>query len=1766
MDRDYVIRVILTGTNLLSGKLKEAARDADGMFKKIQQDADKALRGVERRRIDPNTHMLTRDLERQGGLVNALRGKYALLRSEVEKLGKLNIANTLLGLPTRQQDALGRYTTDIKRQGGLFREFASMARSEIGEVNIEVDRLMQRISLLKFPGSNAILGTPTRQRNASGQFTRDIRREGGLIQNLPEMVQSQMDSARRRLTLLSFPGSNTLLGTPTRQRNELGQFTQEIRREEGLLQAVEAAGRRAFAQISAGSIRAGEAMRSMNVPLDAFRSKIGALRNIDVGKMIMGSFERQRNELGQFTKEVQRHGGVVGGLAGVWRGLTRDVDVELNKQGKVVSSAFSGMKRELTGAEMAGFRLRNVFTGSRRAITDLEHGVKDLTKTERLAMGPGFNFGYNLGRGLDKAVTSLTRFNPAFGMLLGLGMLVITMITNLVGALTALASAAVMAAAGIGGALVAALAQLAPVVGVLFLAFERLKNVFAAASLHQKQFGNTQAEAITKAREHRDSVERLADAHYALGQSYQAVTTATQNLADAQKNLRNQEQEAKRNLVDVEFTRQEAVLGEKDATLSLLEAKQALADFDAKQKASQSDIAGEQAALEEAKRRLAVAQAQGSLPEVEQAQQAIGVHEQNIQNMQDQAPGADAATQRQRLVLSIQQAVLNQREAEVRLARAIEDANKAEREGVRNAPGVLAAKEQLRSAEQSLADAKHSQLIATRNLKDTTQDLADAQKQAALQSNALERAMGKLDPAEKRLLDTLLRVKKEWQTATRPLTDIIVNAVDTGLKRSEALLRDPRLAGAFKRLTGTIGAQFNSLTSFFTGRQQRGFMTFFTGEAAKNLPQFTKIFEHLVVLFEKIAKAASPELTRLLGHLEHFLGAKSEGTNVDKLTKFFNSTDKYIMGLVHLLGSFLGLLGAIIKGAAGPGLTSMEGMSKQFDKWATWINKHPQKVHKFFEDMISSTGKWIKLFANIIVGLNHLAQSKGFQNLIDWIEKNAVPILDRVAGMFTTILGIVSAIGKIPGVGWALQWVAGFVLLSKTIPGVGSMFKLIYRSIIGSDGLVAAFRLLAYSIGDAGLIGGLKAFISTMGKPGRFAVWGVIGFVIDKLLSWVENLKIVRRWIKWFADEVGVSFTSMKKIIDSILKAIVILLLAVFFGPEAAIIVGIVLFRKRFLEAFEYIADHIGDIWHAIVRTVELAVNKIIGFANTILEHVGLGKNVIPTIPIGGKEADRTPVGARAQGGLIEYRSGGLVKVAEEDDEMVIPLAKHRRSRAWDLVNQTMGILGGAEAGAQRGSGGGVRGYAGGGIIKGAIHGIVGAAETVGGGITGAGKFIGGEVLKGVSAVFRKALNEIANVSIPKGPFGLVRGIVDFLKDKLIHKLVSEITGHVGGIFGRSGTGGLRPPPGNVSTSGNSEVGRRMAAARGWTGKAFDALYGLWNRESGWSQYADTRVSGAGGDNANSAVFAYGIPQARPWSKYPKAGWPEDKGGHSDVNTQIGWGLNYIHGRYGDPLTAWGHENQYGWYQGGGPVSGKGVGAPVRIMAHVGEWVLNHSQQLKLARAAFGGNLRRLRAWLFGDGGIPGGIKQAAAAAGMAVKTSKAPQKLPKHRPPKGKRTHDPDSGLVFVSDTDSWGIQVNFVEGASGEWYQVGTGELKGRQLHPKGIPGVSSSVDTLYRRSAARQAYDALALGGDWVAANALRNHYGFNPIDLRDPGTMMAPSATASGFAAGGVITGPSYESHSPGGKTVNQKFEINTKEVSPDVDFIMRQAQLHAELSF
>ena len=124
----------------------------------------------------------------------------------------------------------------------------------------------------------------------------------------------------------------------------------------------------------------------------------------------------------------------------------------------------------------------------------------------------------------------------------------------------------------------------------------------------------------------------------------------------------------------------------------------------------------------------------------------------------------------------------------------------------------------------------------------------------------------------------------------------------------------------------------------------------------------------------------------------------------------------------------------------------------------------------------------------------------------------------------------------------------------------------------------------------------------------------------------------------------------------------------------------------------------------------------------------------------------------------------------------------------------------------------------------------------------------------------------------------------------------------------KSGAGNEQPSNAPADAKGAVALGQSKAAARGWKGKEWDALYQLWKKESSWNYRA-----------ANPTSSARGIPQAMMSAHFGK-GWktdPEAAKYLNDPSVQIDWGLNYIKGRYGTPTKAWDFHRKHNYYSQG---------------------------------------------------------------------------------------------------------------------------------------------------------------------------------------------------------------------------------------------------------
>jgi murein DD-endopeptidase MepM/ murein hydrolase activator NlpD len=153
-----------------------------------------------------------------------------------------------------------------------------------------------------------------------------------------------------------------------------------------------------------------------------------------------------------------------------------------------------------------------------------------------------------------------------------------------------------------------------------------------------------------------------------------------------------------------------------------------------------------------------------------------------------------------------------------------------------------------------------------------------------------------------------------------------------------------------------------------------------------------------------------------------------------------------------------------------------------------------------------------------------------------------------------------------------------------------------------------------------------------------------------------------------------------------------------------------------------------------------------------------------------------------------------------------------------------------------------------------------------------------------------------------------------------------------------SGTSGTNVPSAPSSVSGNQAIVKQMAAAKGWTGKQWDALYQLVMHESGFKNTAQNPTSTAFGlfQFLNGTWSGYGVKKT------------------SDPRGQTQAGLAYIADRYGNPANAWSkwQARSPHWYDSGAWEMPRDE----QIVAHQGEMIIRAKEARQIREVLLNGS------------------------------------------------------------------------------------------------------------------------------------------------------------------------------------------------------------------
>lgn len=287
-----------------------------------------------------------------------------------------------------------------------------------------------------------------------------------------------------------------------------------------------------------------------------------------------------------------------------------------------------------------------------------------------------------------------------------------------------------------------------------------------------------------------DAVEQAADRQE---RAAEQVRSAEDTLADAQRSARQAQQDlnqarkdAAQQLADLADRLANAELGERDAVLSVQEARDRLRASQAKgSKATVLEQQRAQLAYDEAVQRLKEQQAETkALTAEKKAADKAGVNgSQTVKDAQESLRQADEAVTKQQkeLAKARTDAAEQQVESQKSVAEAQRNVARVQEDGARS---VARAQEQLTAAQQGAADSIAS---AQRQIEQASMSAADGVDQAAIAQAKYRAELAKLTPAARGTMNAYLDLRTAfgaWSKSLQPAVMPIFTRALNGLKNS----------------------------------------------------------------------------------------------------------------------------------------------------------------------------------------------------------------------------------------------------------------------------------------------------------------------------------------------------------------------------------------------------------------------------------------------------------------------------------------------------------------------------------------------------------------------------------------------------------------------------------------------------------------------------------------------------------------------------------------------------------------------------------------------------------------------------------------------------------------------------------------------------------------------------------------------------------------------------------------------------------------------
>lgn len=621
--------------------------------------------------------------------------------------------------------------------------------------------------------------------------------------------------------------------------------------------------------------------------------------------------------------------------------------------------------------------------------------------------------------------------------------------------------------------------------------------------------------------------------------------------------------------------------------------------------------------------------------------------------------------------LGVAQSNLGVRESRLGLGRARQELRQAQSGGIENMDQVINATRQLEDAERNLADAHKA-------------TAASAAEQSAQEGN-LAFILKQLTPVERKLYETILRLKKRAERELRPITDIIIGSFVEGIEKAEEVIFSNEIIAGLTKLAEEMADQFGRVSDVLTSSKTVEFFTKVLKDGRENLEPLTDIAINLFKVFRNIATAVAPVLHKFLKLIADETERWVDSTkDREGLEQFFRTGLRHLRAWYGLLTAVIELFGALFGASQQSALKSIDDFTKRIQGATDYVEEHRKEVSKFFDQ----TGKAVGFVIDIIVALGQeLVKSfdpkavRAFRDILIEIVipaiGEAVRILGRVIIELDKFLGG-TKLGEFLKIALAFRLVAGGVrlLIALLVPLVGYIGNAIDALVTLANAL--GFKGTASVLRFAGVVGVIIAaiiiFRDEIVELGKI-VFSHLEEPIEDLIdafnqlfdsigsdkdlngmkgAWQDIVHFFEGEIfeafKKFANGLGRALGGTIKIITGFIK----ILTGDFSGIGdifEGILDNLIGTFEMFTAPFRQAGETIGNAFkNALVGAFELAkdvvvgiADKILGLWSTVLGKIGSVLDDLPTVDLPGFE----PIDFGAPGDALEEAASNIDEFRE---------------------------------------------------------------------------------------------------------------------------------------------------------------------------------------------------------------------------------------------------------------------------------------------------------------------------------------------------------------------------------------------------------------------------------------------------------------------------------------------------------------------------------------